>query len=179
MTKGAKESRLQRFFRKERARLVAYVRGRIADAADRDGEDIVQDVLLSVFSRPEPLLAVENVPGYVYQSLRNRVTDTFRRRWEGQVSLDTVGQGVEAQPLAETLPDPKPDPGQAALDRESAQRFFEALAAMDPDDQAVIIETELEGRSFQELSEAWGVPVGTLLARKSRALKKLKARLAD
>jgi DNA-directed RNA polymerase specialized sigma24 family protein len=37
----------------------------------------------------------------------------------------------------------------------------------------------MEGRSFRQLSEEWGVPVGTLLARKSRALKKIKKMLDD
>lgn len=179
MDTGAPEGRLQRFFRKERARLVGYVSSRITDAAERDGEDIVQDVLVSLFSRPESSLAVENLPGYLYQSLRNRATDTFRRRREKHVSLDSVTEGMDTRPLAETLQDPRPDPGQAALDRESAQRLFEALAALDPADQAVIIETEFEGHSFNELSQALGVPVGTLLARKSRALEKLRVMLAD
>jgi len=37
-----------------------------------------------------------------------------------------------------------------------------------------VIATEFDGRSFRELSEAWEIPIGTLLARKSRALRKVK-----
>jgi len=39
-------------------------------------------------------------------------------------------------------------------------------------------QTEFSGRSYRELSERWKVPIGKLLARKSRALKKIRALLS-
>jgi len=39
------------------------------------------------------------------------------------------------------------------------------------------VATEFDGRSFRELSEEWQVPIGTLLARKSRALQKIRNKL--
>jgi RNA polymerase sigma factor (sigma-70 family) len=167
MTPGERKSRIAGFFKNERARLVSYVRGRIDDAADRDGEDIVQDVLLGIFNRPDPALPIDNLAGYVYQALRNRVVDAFR------------GRGQRDLALQDTLSDPRADVGAEVQKRESMRRFFDALAALEPAEQAVIIETELEGRSFRELAEAWGEPLGTLLSRKSRALGKLKALLAE
>jgi len=42
----------------------------------------------------------------------------------------------------------------------------------------VFLATELEGSSFRELAERWGVPIGTLLARKHRAVQALRSALA-
>jgi DNA-directed RNA polymerase specialized sigma24 family protein len=42
-----------------------------------------------------------------------------------------------------------------------------------------LIATELKGKSFRDLSEEWGEPIGTLLSRKSRAVKTLKKLLED
>lgn len=178
MTPGERKRRIARFFEKERSRLVNYVRGRIDDAADRDGEDIVQDVLLGIFNRPEPALPIGNLPGYVYQALRNRVVDAFRGQRQKLLPLEG-GPDPEDGSLAEVLPDPRTDIGEEVIQRESMRRFFDALASLEPDEQAVIIETELEGRTFRDSAAAWDVAVGTLLARKSRALRKLKAMLAD
>jgi len=44
-------------------------------------------------------------------------------------------------------------------------------------ERAVVIATEIEGFTFKELSEMWDVPLGTLLAQKSRALAKLRESL--
>ena len=37
----------------------------------------------------------------------------------------------------------------------------------------------MNGRTFRELSEEWGVPLGTLLARKSRAIAKVREALRE
>ncbi len=45
------------------------------------------------------------------------------------------------------------------------------------EEKAVVLATEIEGRTFKELAADWDVPIGTLLARKSRALGKIRKRL--
>ena len=71
---------LGRFFQTEYQRLVRFVRRRIDDAADRDAEDIVQDVMLKIFDSADVSLPFENLAAYVYRSLRNRVIDLLRTR---------------------------------------------------------------------------------------------------
>ena len=48
-----------------------------------------------------------------------------------------------------------------------------------PDERDIIVETEFNGRSFNDLSIEWNTPVGTLLARKHRALGKLQKELQN
>lgn len=52
--------------------------------------------------------------------------------------------------------------------------MFQSIELLKPDQRAIIFETEFEGTSFEELSERWNVPIGTLLSRKHRAIVKLK-----
>ena len=49
----------------------------------------------------------------------------------------------------------------------------QAISELRPDEQAVIIATEFEDRTYEELSEEWDVPMGTLMSRKHRSLSKL------
>jgi RNA polymerase sigma factor (sigma-70 family) len=58
-------------------------------------------------------------------------------------------------------------------------RLVEALDALEPNQRAIWVATELDGYSFRELSKEWGVPVGTLLARKHRANAALQKELQD
>jgi RNA polymerase sigma-70 factor (ECF subfamily) len=50
----------------------------------------------------------------------------------------------------------------------------EAISQLRPDEQAVIIATEFENQTYEDLSEDWDIPIGTLMSRKHRALSKLQ-----
>jgi RNA polymerase sigma factor (sigma-70 family) len=158
-------SALADFLRRERQALVGYVRRRLDDAADQDAEDIVQDVIVGLFSRPDPDVPVENLAAYIYQALRNRIVDRFRRR-------------KKTSELADTLAGPGNDPRTETERAEMLDGIFEAMDELGAEEKAVILETEFEGKSFHRLAEEWDVPLGTLLARKSRALEKIRKRLA-
>jgi RNA polymerase sigma-70 factor (ECF subfamily) len=167
------------FFKKERLRLVRYVRSLIDDAADREGEDIVQEVVLGLFEKADISAPVENLAAYVYQSLRNRVIDAMRRRKPGKASLDAELPGDSGGTLADVVSDIAYD-----LEKELDHRAFNedlraALATLDEKYRGIVIATEVRGLSFKELSEAWKIPVGTLLAHKSRAMKKLREALVN
>jgi len=49
------------YFQTEYKKLVRYVRNRIDDAADRDAEDIVQDVVLNIFNKSDISIPSENL----------------------------------------------------------------------------------------------------------------------
>jgi RNA polymerase sigma factor (sigma-70 family) len=164
------------FLTTERGRLIRYVRHLIDDTAERDGEDIVQDVALNLFSRADVLMPIETLSAYFYQSLRNRVIDYLRRRRDVvslDESIDENGESSLVQQLSETLSDVEKEVTRAEL-RKSIVSAIERLSG---EQKAVVIETELNGRSFRDLSREWGIPIGTLLARKSRALAKIRESL--
>jgi RNA polymerase sigma factor (sigma-70 family) len=61
--------------------------------------------------------------------------------------------------------------------RELMDFVFRAVDSLPVEQRAVLIATEFEGWSFRELSEEWEIPIGTLLARKSRALQHIRKKL--
>ncbi len=166
-------NRIAAFIREERSALVGYVRALIGDAADRDGEDIVQDVMTGILEQADPLLPLRSVSAYVYQSIRNRVVDAFRSRRK-TIPLDGGdGEDVELS-LSETLHDARFDTGAEVANGELRELLVAAMDRLSEGEREIVIATELEGFTFRELSELWEVPLGTLLAQKSRALAKLK-----
>ncbi len=167
------------FFRKEQANLVGFVRRLIDDTAARDGEDIVQDVALNLFHKADLTVPIEALSAYVYRALRNKVIDILRKPKREEVSLSAEVTGDSRLTLADVLHDARYDTARELEKQEIRQCLFEAIESLSTSQKAIIIETEFEGRSFRELSEAWEIPLGTLLARKSRGLQAIRTALAD
>lgn len=172
------KDRTVEFLTSEREKLVRFVRRLIDDTAERDGEDIVQDVILNIFDTADVTGPIEDLSAYVYQSLRNRVVDYFRKRRE-MISLDAKDFQDTELSLSEILHDSRYDTTNELFRNEIRRRIHDAIESLSMQQKAVVIETEFRGRTFRELSEEWGIPMGTLLARKSRALKKIQEALAD
>jgi len=166
---------LSGFIGREYSRLVEFVRRRLGEAGCYEPEDIVQDVLMGLFDRADISAPVHNLAAYVYRALRNRVVDAWRSR-RPILSIDS--SPVSGGSLAEVLADDAAGAVEKLELDEMWKRFQQEMARLSPAEVEILRATEWEGRNFKDLSGEWGVPVGTLLARKSRALKKLKERIS-
>jgi RNA polymerase sigma factor (sigma-70 family) len=173
----AGRNRLAEIFFRERARLLQLVRRRLFDVSGTDAEDLVQDVFLNILRRADLIEQIENLTGYVYQSLANRITD--RRRAPSREILLSEDDGSGEDLLRRALEPVSPglDPEELLRRKQLRRELLRALDALPPPDRAIWIETEIEGRSFREIASDSGEPVGTLLSRKSRAGKLLRAHL--
>jgi RNA polymerase sigma factor (sigma-70 family) len=170
-----RKNKLSEFFLAEREKLVRYTRRLIDDAADRDAEDIVQDVMLNLFDKADVNVPIEDLAAYAYRSLKNKVVDIFRQKNKTHhISLDVEVMDDDCMSLAELIRDAKTCVESEEEKKELHAELYDAIESLNPNEQAVVIATEFDGISYGELSEEWGVPVGTLLARKARALKKIK-----
>jgi RNA polymerase sigma-70 factor (ECF subfamily) len=156
----------------EREKMIAYVRRLIDDAAERDSEDIVQDVVLNIFDRADITMPIENAAAYVYQALRNKVIDYLRKRRD-TVSLDDGWMDETGNVLLQVLPALRIEAVDVISGMEAREELFKALAVLNDEERQILTATELEGRTFQEIAHESGTPLGTLLARKSRALQKI------
>jgi len=159
-------NRIAEFFRTEYRKWVGYVRRLIDDTAERDAEDVVQDVILHIFDRADIGAPIENLSAYIYQSLRNRVVDLLRKKKD----ILSLSEAILASSM---------DTADEYEKRELQEKIYQAMDYLNDEERAVVIATEFDGGSFRELSDAWGVPIGTLLARKSRALKKIRQKLTE
>lgn len=75
----------------------------IDDAAERDGEDIIQDVMLGIFERSDVTDPIGDPSAYTYRLLYNRVVDGYRKK-RRTVSLDTPA-GAREGTLSDILAD--------------------------------------------------------------------------
>jgi RNA polymerase sigma-70 factor (ECF subfamily) len=171
------QSPLAGFLQSEYRKLVNYVKLRFRDTAQMDSEDIVQEVLLKLVDKPDFTIPLDQLAAYVYRSLHNRIIDRFRKKKQ-EVSLDEELTSDDDFCLARVLYDSNSDPEKQVHREELYAQLHAALDQLPKQQQAIVIATEFEQRSFKELAWEWKKPIGTLLAQKSRALKKVKQLLA-
>jgi RNA polymerase sigma factor (sigma-70 family) len=163
--------RISDFFKAEYGRLKSYTRSLQRDLSDLEAEDIIQDVALNLFGRADVQSPVENLLAYVYRSLRNKIIDLQRKR-KNSLTRHTLPAYAEEMSLMDKST--APAEMDAATREELYDAMYELLDHMKPEQRDILWETEYEGRSFREISEETGVPVGTLLARKHRAIAELQ-----
>jgi RNA polymerase sigma factor (sigma-70 family) len=161
---------------RERAPLLAFIRRRIADAAD--AEDILQETLYELVVAYRMLTPIEQAGAWLARVARNRIIDRFRRRRSragpSAMAGDTEARGDE---LADLLPAADADPESAALRELLLAEIEQALAELPREQSEAFIAHELDGVSFRELAARLGVGVNTLLSRKHYATRFLRARL--
>ena len=178
MSEKAGKSDLGRFFSEKYQKLVGYFQANYSDLSDMEAEDIVSDLMADLLEKADLMRNVENVSAYIYRSVQNKANDYLRRR-KKTVSFEGAGADEENSPGRETVPEPRYDMESEIEASEIRGRLVEALDALEPNQRAIWVATELDGYSFRELSKEWGVPVGTLLARKHRANAALQKELQD
>lgn len=178
MDEKAGKRELGRFFSDKYRKLVRYFQVNYADLSDMEAEDIVSDLMADLFEKVDILDPVENLSAYIYQAVRNKANDYLRRR-KKTVSLDAPVSEEADHSALEAIVEPGYDMAAELEAPEIRRRLVQALDALEPNQRAVWIATELDGHSFSELSEEWGVPMGTLLSRKHRANAALQKELQD
>lgn len=153
-------------------RLRAFVRRQVDDLGEV--EDIVQEAFLELVSAHRLMEPIEHVAAWLLRVARNRIIDRFRLASRRSPRLDP-DQQTEA---LMNWPAPRADGPEAGYTRERlAQELAAAVQELPPEQRAVFVAHELEGRSFRELAAASGIGINTLLGRKHAAVRQLRHRL--
>ncbi|HEX8782437.1 MAG TPA: sigma-70 family RNA polymerase sigma factor [Steroidobacteraceae bacterium] len=161
--------------RRERGRLLAYIRRWVTDAAE--AEDILQESFYELVLAYRMTQPVEQAGAWLARVARNRIIDRFRRKaarshTSSRAEEDAAGAGLE-----ELLPAAESGPEAAVMRAILLAEIEAALAELPPEQREVFIAQELDGVSFRELAQRSGVSINTLLSRKRYAVRYLRERL--
>jgi RNA polymerase sigma factor (sigma-70 family) len=176
------DSEIAAIVRRERGRLFAFIVRRVRDAAE--AEDVLQEALYELVSAYRLMQPVEQAGAWLMRVARNRIIDRFRKRRPQPLAdllVEAEEEGMEsAEAALDRLLPAVEDGPDAALVRELLLEELErALAELPAAQREVFVAQELEGASFRELSQRWGVGINTLLARKRYAVRRLRERLRE
>ena len=169
----------QATFRKERGKLLNFIRGRVASS--EEAEDILQEVFYQFVAGFESIESLDRITSWLYSVARNKIIDGYRRdasRPKKTLIDASVGKDDNAPlTLQEILPDFDNTPESAMMRDAIWDEITLALDDLPSEQREIFIQNEMEERSFREISEETGVSINTLLSRKRYAIIALRKRL--
>ncbi len=138
-------------------RLRRYARALVGDRASAD--DLVQDTLERAWAKLH---------------LYRRGTDL--RAWLFTVMHNVHVNKVRATRVTDTLEDELPELAQRASQGDAllVRDLDRAIARLPTEQRSVLLLVTLEEMSYEEVSHALGIPIGTVMSRLSRAREKLR-----
>ena len=149
---------------RERARRLAW---RLVGGDAAAAEDVTQEAFVKAYQGLARFRGDASLETWFYRILVRQAYNY--RRWR---AVREAWRG----PDAEAAPDPRPvAPGDPALRR----RIGRALAALSRYQRESFVLVHMEGFTVREASDILGKPVGTVKSHLHRALRSLRAELAD
>src|SRR3569833_1372557 len=152
LTSSAQDREISATVRRERGRLLAFIRRRVLDAAE--AEDVLQEALYELVAAHRLMQPVEQAGAWLMRVARNRIIDRFRKK-KPELLAD---QGVEFDEdddvggLEDLLPSPDDGPDAVAMRELMLEKIAAALDELPREQRDVFVAQELEGASFKELS---------------------------
>lgn len=149
---------------------------RIAYGVVREREealDIVQEVFIKLFHTIKNFKGRSRLYTYLYRMTMNTAIDHARKIGKQFVSsLDEEGTPEPSDTLEK-------GPERILLQKELEERVKRAMDRLPAEQRAAIIFRDVEGLSYQEMAEAMGSSIGTVMSRLHYGRKRLQELLKD
>lgn len=144
---------------------------------DREiASDLVQETFMKAFSSLKSYRSEYRFSTWLYKIAANASIDHLRKKRIKALSLDNPIATKDGQ-VAIEIPDNRHHPEDEIIRRERAVSIKEAIESLPDKYRVVIVARHQEDKSYDEIAEELGVPVGTVKARIFRARELLKKKL--
>lgn len=131
-------------------------------------EDAAQDAFIQAWLHLPSFRPGTSLRNWLYRIAVNAALDTLRRAPKMPFSdLETLA-----------MPDPQAGPEAALLQKERSLAVQKAISSLPEASRAVLVLREYGGLSYQEISSALDIPLGTVMSRLNYARDRLKEILA-
>jgi RNA polymerase sigma factor (sigma-70 family) len=174
-----KEKHISTTYKTEKARLTGFIRKRVS--SDEDAEDISQEVFLSLSAGFDDIIKLSNTLSWIYAVAKNKIID-FKLKKKSLRLYDQQPLGSDGdEPLfiADIIPAIESQPDGKMMEELIWEEILNGLELLPTNQKEVFVLHELEGLSFQNISELTGVNINTLLSRKRYAVSFLREQLRE
>ena len=143
-----------------------------------ESRDAAQEAFVRAYTGIRDFDARQPFAAWVLRIARNHCIDLLRRR---RPTLALEPRGEDPEPgVAPELQDHFAMTGESAVQEQEAQRDLDrAVAALPPRYREVIALFHVQHRSYAEIAQTLGVPMGTVMTWLHRARKELKTQLSE
>ena len=139
-----------------------------------DALELAQETFVRAFENLKKFESRSSFSTWLYRIAANLSIDFWRR--EGRYN---VLRGEDAENELRRIPSAQGDSYRAASQTELGDRLKGALEQLTPEHRAVVLLREVEGLSYDEISDVLQCPRGTVMSRLHYARNKLRSILKD
>jgi RNA polymerase sigma-70 factor (ECF subfamily) len=135
--------------------------------------DIVQEVFIKLFRSIKNFRGRSQFYTYLYRMTMNTAIDHARKT--GKQPMSSLNEEGSYQPSDE----PEKGPERVLLQKELEEKVKMAMEKLPAEQRAAIIFKDVEGLSYQEMAEAMGCSIGTVMSRLHYGRKRMQELLKD
>lgn len=159
---------------RHRSRVYSLLRRMVGDV--EEAHDLAQETFIRAFSALDSYDPARRFLNWILKIATNLAIDHLRRRHPEMISLDQPLElpGGDATPQ---IPSSGADPLDHLEAREVRQAVERAIAALPAAYRMVVHLRHVEERSYEEIAEILGLPLGTIKTHLFRARRLLQERL--
>lgn len=145
---------------------------------EADAKDLTQEAFIRVFRALRRIDPTAGLEGWLHRVVTNLYIDLLRRRPKVRVeSLDAPVYTAKGDEVAREVAAEGANPETAVLEASLDVDVQAALVALAPELRAVVVLSDVEGYSYEEIGQMLRIPVGTVKSRLHRARRALADRL--
>lgn len=140
-------------------------------------EDLSQDVFLKVYRHLPQFDEKSAFSTWIYRIVVNTCIDEMRKRKGKQTySLEAEIEATDGS-YQRQFADHGDTPEQSMLRQELREEVLSAMDTLSPEHKTVVVLRDIQGFSYEEISEMTGTTLGTVKSRLSRARLHLKEQI--
>ncbi len=139
--------------------------------------DLFQEIFLKFIKNIQSYNEEKKFANWIYTVAHNAVMDGFRKNKNRCFESLDRSNGEDSAPISETMDSKEPLPENILIKNEINKKIETAFEILSNEQREVFIMRHYWGLSFKEIAEILKVPIGTALARMSRALGRLKVEM--
>lgn len=145
-----------------------------------DAQDLLQDALLEAYRSFKKFQRGSYFDKWLYRIMTNTFIDRQRhkKRVGPTESLDAPTLG-ESEGAGREIPDWADEPSRRVLEDKFDEPVQKALDALPPEFRMVLILSDVEEFSYEEISEMMDTPIGTVRSRLHRARAMMRQKLTN
>lgn len=140
---------------------------------EQDALDVLQESLIKVYRHLGQFKSDSKFDTWVYRIVVNTSND-FLRKNQNRKTTDSIYRVRDEEETTFDIPDHSPTPAEALDSKESMRLILECLEKLDKDQKEVIVLRDIQGFSYEEISEILQCSIGTVKSRINRARHKLR-----
>jgi RNA polymerase sigma-70 factor (ECF subfamily) len=146
----------------------------------QDANDCAQEIFIKVFKSIKKFRFESAFSTWLYRiainTCKNRIKSSSYRWKKKTVSLETANSSKNGNPFSDIV-NGAPTPVKALEKKERTMRIQNAINSLPEEQNRVVVLRDIQGLSYQDISDITGLNLGTVKSRLARGRLELKNRL--